>query len=144
MNTTDAIEKIIKGTINLMYYGVSKLDRTNTKKYIISINSDDLSKLRETKEIIENYSNTPFKPKWFKEDSKKINLKTIYDIPVEYNNGKFDLSDFLSDFAPFITNAEVKIKLRFKNGACYPVALQVLTLGEEKEEYNPFTDFDEV
>lgn len=144
MNTTNAIEKIIKGTINLMYYGVSNLDRTNTKKYIISINSEDLTKLRETKEIIENYNSTPFKPKWFTEDTKKINLKTKYDIPVEYNNGKFDLSDFLADFGNFTTNAEVKIKLRFKNGGCYPVALQVLSLGEEKEEYNPFTDFDEV
>ena len=144
MNTTNAIEKIIKGTINLMYYGVSNLDKSNTKKYIISINSEDLTKLRETKEIIENYSTTPFKPKWFTEDTKKINLKTKYDIPVEYNYGKFDLSDFLSDYGNFTTNAEVKIKLRFKNGACYPVALQVLTLGEEKEEYNPFTDFDEV
>ena len=144
MNTTNTIEKIIKGTINLIYYGVSNLDKTNTKKYIISINSEDLTKLRETKEIIENYNLTPFKPKWFTEDSKKINLKTKYDIPVEYNNAKFDLSDFLTDFANFTTNAEVKIKLRFKNGACYPVALQVLSLGEEKEEYNPFTDFDEV
>lgn len=144
MNTTDVIEKIIKGTINLMYYGVSNLDRTNTKKYIISINSEDLSKLRETKEIIENYSKTPFKPKWFTEDSKKINLKTKYDIPVEYNNGKIDLSAFLADYGNFTTNAEVKLKLRFKNGACYPVALQILSLGEEKEEYNPFTDFDEV
>ena len=144
MNTRDAIEKIIKGTIDLMYYGVSRLDRTNTKKYIISINSEDLTKLRETKEIIENYKTTPFKPKWFTEDSKKINLKTLYDIPVEYNNSKIALSDFLSNYGNFTTNAEVKIKLRFKNGACYPVALQVLTLGEEKEEYNPFTDFDEV
>lgn len=141
---TKAIEKIIKGTVNLLYYGVSNLDRTNTKKYIISINSDDLTKLRETKEIIENYSKTPFKPKWFTEDSKKINLKTNYDIPVQYNNSKIDLSNFLSDYGNFTTNAEVKIKLRFKNGACYPVALQVISLGEEKEEYNPFTDFDEV
>ena len=144
MNTTDAIEKIIKGTINLLYYGVSKLDRTNTKKYIISIESPQLTDLKEEKEIIENYSKTPFKPKWFTEDTKKINLKTNYDIPVEYNNSKFDLSAFLSDYGNFTTNAEVKIKLRFKDGACYPVALQVLTLGEEKEEYNPFTDFDEV
>lgn len=144
MNTTDAIEKIIKGTINLMYYGVSKLDRTNTKKYIISINSDDLSKLRETKEIIENYSKTPFKPKWFTEDSKKINLKTLYEIPVLYNSRSFWIDDFLNDFGNFTTNAEVKIKLLFKNGACYPVALEILTLGEEKEEYNPFKDFDEV
>lgn len=144
MNTTDVIEKIIKGTINLMYYGVSNLDRTNTKKYIISINSEDLSKLRETKEIIENYAKTPFKPKWFTEGSGKINLKTLYDIPVEYNNSKTDLSSFLNDYGNFTTNAEVKIKLRFKNGACYPVALQILSLGEEKEEYNPFTDFDEV
>ena len=144
MNTTEAIEKIIKGTINLMYYGVSKLDRTNTKKYIISIESPQLTDLKEEKEIIENYSKTPFKPKWFTEDTKKINLKTNYDIPVEYNNSKFDLSAFLSDYGNFTTNAEVKIKLRFKDGACYPVALQVLTLGEEKEEYNPFKDFDEV
>lgn len=144
MNTTNAIEKIIKGTINLLYYGVSNLDRTNTKKYIISIESPQLSDLKEEKEIIENYKTTPFKPKWFTEDSKTINLKTKYDIPVEYNNGKFDLSAFLSDYGNFTTNAEVKIKLRFKNGACYPVALQVISLGEEKEEYNPFKDFDEV
>ena len=144
MNTTDVIEKIIKGTINLMYYGVSKLDRTNTKKYIISIESPQLTDLKEEKEIIENYAKTPFKPKWFTEDSKKINLKTNYDIPVEYNNIIYDLSVFLNDYGNFTTNAEVKLKLRFKNGACYPVALQVLTLGEEKEEYNPFTDFDEV
>lgn len=144
MNTTEAIEKIIKGTIKLMYYGVSKLDRTNTKKFIISIESPQLSELKEEEEIIEIYSKTPFKPKWFTEDSKKINLKTKYDIPVEYNNGKFDLSDFLSDYGNFTTNAEVKIKLRFKNGGCYPVALEVLSLGEEKEEYNPFKDFDEV
>ena len=144
MNTTDVIEKIIKGTIDLMYYGVSKLDRTNTKKYIISIESPQLTELKEDKEILENYAKTPFKPKWFTEDSKKINLKTNYDIPVEYNNIIYDLSVFLHDYGNFTTNAEVKIKLRFKNGACYPVALQVLTLGEEKEEYNPFTDFDEV
>ena len=144
MHTKNAIEKIIKGTIKLMYYGVSNLDRTKTKKYIISIESPQLSDLKEEKEIIENYAKTPFKPKWFTQDSKKINLKTLYDIPVEYNNGKYDLSDFLSDYGNFITNAEVRIKLRFKNGVCYPVALQVLTLGEEKEEYNPFTGFDEV
>ena len=85
MNTTDVIEKIIKGTIDLMYYGVSRLDRTNTKKYIISIESPQLSDLKEEKEIIENYKTTPFKPKWFTEDSKKINLKTLYEIPVLYN-----------------------------------------------------------
>lgn len=144
MNTRDTIEKIIKGTINLMYYGVSKLDRTNTKKYIISIESPQLSDLKEEKEIIENYAKTPFKPKWFTENSKNINLKTFYEIPVLYNKERFKISDFLDAYGNFTTNAEVKIKLRFKNGACYPVALEVLTLGEEKEEYNPFKDFDEV
>lgn len=144
MDTTKAIEKIIKGAVNLMYYGVSKLDRTNTKKYIISIESPQLTELKEDKEIIENYAKTPFKPKWFTEDSKKINLKTLYEIPVLYNGRSYQISEFLNDFGNFTTNAEVKIKLRFKDGACYPVALEVLTLGEEKEEYNPFTGFDEV
>ena len=144
MNTTDVIEKIIKGTIDLMYYGVSRLDRTNTKKYIISIDSSQLSDLKEEKEIIENYKTTPFKPKWFTEDSKKINLKTLYEIPVLYNGRSYNINEFLNEFGNFTTNAEVKIKLRFKNGACYPVALQILSLGEEKEEYNPFIDFDEV
>lgn len=144
MDTTNAIEKIIKGTINLMYYGISNLDRTKTKKYIISIESPQLSDLKEEKEIIENYAKTPFKPKWFTEDSKKINLKTLYEIPVLYNNRSCWIDEFLNDFGRFTTNAEVKIKLSFKNGACYPVALEVLKLGEEKEEYNPFRDFDEV
>lgn len=144
MNTTEAIEKIIKGTINLMYYGVSKLDRTSTKKYIISIESPQLSDLKEEKEIIENYAKTPFKPKWFTEDSKKINLKTLYEIPVLYNSRAYQIDEFLEQYGNFTTNAEVKIKLSFKNGACYPVALEVISLGEEKEEYNPFTGFDEV
>lgn len=144
MNTTNAIEKIIKGTIDLMYYGVSKLDRTNTKKYIISIDSPQLTNLKEEKEIIENYEKTPFKPKWFTEDSKKINLKTLYEIPVLYNGRTFRIDEFLNDFGRFTTNAEVKIKLRFKDGACYPVALEIISLGEEKEAYNPFTGFDEV
>lgn len=144
MNTTEAIEKIIKGTINLMYFGISSLDKTRTPKYIISINSPQLSELKEEKEIIEEYSKTPFKPKWFTEDSKRINLKTIYEIPVNYNGHTFSIDEFLEAYSNFTTNAEVKVKLRFKNGACYPVALQVLNLGEEKEEYNPFTDFDEV
>ncbi len=141
---TNAIEKIIKGTINLMYYGISKLDRSRTEKYIISIESPQLSDLKEDKEIIENYKTTPFKPKWFTEDSKKINLKTLYEIPVLYNKERFKISDFLDVYGKFTTNAEVKIKLSFKNGACYPVALEVISLGEEKEEYNPFKDFDEV
>lgn len=141
---TNAIEKIIKGTINLMYYGISNLDRTKTQKYIISIESPQLSELKEEKEIIENYSKTPFKPKWFTEDSKKINLKTLYEIPVLYNGRSLGIGEFLNDFGKFTTNAEVKIKLSFKNGACYPVALEVISLGEEKEEYNPFTGFDEV
>lgn len=144
MDTTNAIEKIIKGTINLMYYGISNLDRTKTQKYIISIESPQLSDLKEEKEIIENYSKTPFKPKWFTEDSKKINLKTLYEIPVLYNGRSSGIGEFLNDFGRFTTNAGVKIKLRFKNGACYPVALEILKLGEEKEEYNPFRDFDEV
>lgn len=144
MNTIDAIEKIIKGTVNLMYYGISNLDRSRTQKYIISIESPQLSDLKEEKEIIENYDKTPFKPKWFTEDSKKINLKTLYEIPVLYNGRSYQINDFLNEFGRFTTNAEVKIKLRFKNGACYPVALEVLKLGEEKEEYNPFKDFDEV
>lgn len=144
MNTTDVIEKIIKGTINLMYYGVSRLDKTRTEKYIISIESPQLTDLKEDKEIIANYNATPFKPKWFTEDSKKINLKTLYEIPVLYNGKSFTIGKFLEEYGRFTTNAEVKIKLSFKNGACYPVALEILTLGEEKEEYNPFTGFDEV
>lgn len=144
MNTTNAIEKIIKGTIDLMYYGVSKLDRTNTKKYIISIDSPQLTNLKEEKEIIENYEKTPFKPKWFTEDSKKINLKTLYEIPVLYKDRTFRIDEFLNEYGRFTTSAEVKIKLRFKDGACYPVALEILTLGEEKEEYKPFKGFDEV
>lgn len=144
MNTIDAIEKIIKGTINLMYYGVSNLDKTRTQKYIISIESPQLTELKEDKEIIENYSKTPFKPKWFTEDSKKINLKTVYEIPIFYNKRSYNIGKFLNEYGRFTTNAEVKIKLRFRNGVCYPVALQILSLGEEKEEYDPFTDFDEV
>ena len=127
-----------------MYYGISNLDRTRTQKYIISIESPHLTDLKEDKEIIENYSKTPFKPKWFTEDSKTINLKTLYEIPVLYNGKSYNIGEFLNDFGRFTTNAEVKIKLRFKDGACYPAALQVISLGEEKEEYNPFKDFDEV
>ena len=96
--------KIIKATLKYLYKGVSKFDKTKTKKFI---------------------------------------LQTLFNIPIEYEGARYDTDDFIADFEEYIKDSEVTIKLRFKDGACYPQAIRFDKLGEKQDIFNPFEDFDD-
>lgn len=134
--------KFINGTLKMLYHGVSKFDKTKTKRFIMSIASDVLSELREDDEVKECYKDAVMIPKWFKGENDSINLNSLYNIPIMYNNYEFDTMDFIAEYEKFIKDSEVVVKVKFKNGCAYPVALKFVKLGEEKPLYNPFEDFE--
>ena len=135
--------KIIKGTLKYLYNGVSRFDKTKTKKFILQVASDALEKLAHDDEIKKCYDKSVLLPGWYKGDNDKINLTSLFNIPVEYNGHKYDTEDFISDFKEFIKESEVTIKLKFKDGACYPQAIRFDKLGDKQEVFDPFVDFDD-
>ena len=138
MDTT----KIIKGTLKYLYNGVSRFDKSRTKKFILQIASDALENLAHDGEIKKCYDKSVLLPGWYKGDTDKINLTSLFNIPVNYNGHTYDTEDFIADFNEFIKESQVTIKLKFKDGACYPQAIRFDKLGEKQDIFNPFEDFD--
>lgn len=135
--------KFITGTLKMFYKGISKFDKSRTQKFILSLASDTLNALKDDNDIQKCYENSVMLPTWYKGESDTINLKSLYNIPVRYNNSVFDADDFINDYAEFIKNANVTIKVKFKNGCAYPVAININKLGERTPLFNPFEGFEE-
>lgn len=130
--------KLIKGTLKMFYYGISKFDKSKTPRYILSLVSDALDMIKDDEEVKQCYEKAVMLPAWYKGESDTINLKSLYNIPVRYNEHIFDSSDFISDYAEYIKNATVTIKVKFKNGGAYPVSINIENLGEKQPLFNPF------
>lgn len=75
-------------------------------------------------------------PSWLKTREGYINLASVYDIPVRTENNRvITFSDWISECNPI--SSEVNVKVIQKEGACYPVAIDVIKDGEVQ---NPFLD----
>lgn len=75
-------------------------------------------------------------PSWFKNREGYMNLSSVYDVPVRTeNNSVIPFSDWIESCNPI--NSEVNVKIIQKDGACYPVAIDVIKDGDEQ---NPFLD----
>ena len=75
-------------------------------------------------------------PSWLKTREGYMNLASIYDIPVRTeNNREITFSDWTSECNPI--SSEVNVKVIQKEGACYPVAIDVIKDGDVQ---NPFLD----
>lgn len=135
--------KIIKATLKYLYKGVSKFDKSNTKKFILQIASDALNELTDDEDVKNCYKGSKMLPGWYKGENDKINLSSLFNIPIEYEGARYDTDDFIADFEEYIKESEVTIKLRFKDGACYPRAIRFDKLGEKQDIFNPFEDFDD-
>lgn len=73
-------------------------------------------------------------PSWFKKREGYINLASVYDVPVRTENNRvITFSDWIEKCNP--VSSEVNVKVIQKEGACYPVAIDVIKDGEEQ---NPF------
>lgn len=75
-------------------------------------------------------------PSWLKTREGYMNLASMYDIPVRTeNNREIPFSDWISDCNPI--SSEVNVKVIQKEGACYPVAIDVIKDGDDQD---PFLD----
>ena len=139
--------KVVTGLLKCCYFGTTKFDK-GTKKYVLSLEIDKKStdELRKDKDIISNYDDAQMIPKWFKEGSGNINLKSLYDVPAIYtdeagNEVRCLLSELIQGKRDYLKDAEASIKMKFKNGCAYPVAVRIVQFGEYQPPFDPFTDF---
>lgn len=122
---------IIRGVkVTRAYFGSTKFNPT--EKNHITLNGDI-----PYDEIVA-YKNVGSKltPTWLKKREGYMNLASVYDIPVRTENKReITFSDWISECNPI--SSEVNVKVIQKEGACYPVAIDVIKDGEEQ---NPFLD----
>ena len=79
-------------------------------------------------------SGSKLTPTWFKNRDGYMNLASVFNIPVLTDtNHQIEFSDWISEHNT--VGATVNVKVIQKDGAIYPVAIQVL---EDGEEINPF------
>lgn len=122
----------VTGALVKCTYGSTDFD--DKMKYRLAIKSDAIPY-----DEINAYESVGAKmtPEWFKEQNGYINLTTIFDIPVQDVDGNRINLGVLTQSDTAI-GSEVKVKIRQKEGAIYPMALKVLKEGERQD---PFTDF---
>ena len=122
---------IVEGVIVSARYGSTKFDDRN--KYRFSIKSDNIP----YDEIVAYEGvGTKMTPAWYINLDGYINLASIYSIPVLDSEGiKTDTDKrYQSDN---VIGSKVRVSIRQKEGAIYPVAIKVLEDGEERD---PFKD----
>ena len=122
---------IVEGVIVSARYGSTKFDDRN--KYRFSIKSDNIP----YDEIVAYEGvGTKMTPAWFINQDGYINLASIYSIPVLNSEGIKTETDawFNTDS---VIGSKVRVSIRQKEGAVYPVAIKVLEDGEERD---PFKD----
>ena len=133
---SNVIEKILTGTVTFATFGKTSKDKTD--KYRVTFNADKFDKT----DFIKAYEKSDLKPKFITDDNcYLINIKSLFDFPCKITDSDVDLSDYDVDHVSEwletgeIIDAKIKIKVKLKEGAIYPVAMTVEKLGSI---YNPF------
>lgn len=123
----------ITGHVIKATFGATRFDKG--EKFRITIKGDipydDITAYEGTR--------TSFIPQWYKEQEGYMNLSSVYDIPCRYGNDKFTFSDWISKYNDLTApNSEVCIRIRQKDGAVYPVAIDILKDGEVADVWDGF------
>lgn len=122
---------VLTGTLKQFFFGKSKF--SDIDMYRLCIECENVPY-----EDIYAYDDCGDKltPKWLKEKSNKLNFKSKFDFPIQAVDGKkLSCDDFIE--MDKTVDAQVKLKIRQKEGAIYPVAMSIVKNGTE---YNPFFD----
>lgn len=122
---------VIEGVVVSAKYGATKFDDKN--KYRLSLYSEDMP----YKDITAfDTVGEKMTPSWYKEQEGYINLNSIFDIPVmDIKGNRIDFDAWLETGKA--VKSKVKVSVRQKEGALYPIAIKVI---EEGEEFNPFAN----
>ena len=120
---------IFDGICKKAYFGKTKYDEED--KCRVTIYSELLPY-----NLITAYDDQPAKltPAWFKDAEGYMNLNSGFDIPC------MDLDGHEVTFREWVENnnthnAVIRIKIRQKDGAVYPVAIKQMTEGEEIDNF---------
>ena len=75
-------------------------------------------------------------PGVFKKGEGYINLASTFDIPVQDGGKTYTFEEWTSgEFGHNVHNAVVSVKIRQKDGGCYPVAIKVYEDGEPIDHF---------
>ena len=125
----------ITGHVIKAMFGTTRFDKD--EKFRITIKGDI------PYDVITAYegTRTSFIPQWYKEQDGYMNLSSLYDIPCRYGNDKFTFSEWISrDNDLTAPNSEVCIRIRQKDGAVYPVAIDIMKDGELDDVWDGFDE----
>lgn len=125
---------IKNATINHTYYGGTNF--TREKKFRLTVETD---RCFIDDEIKLEYSETELVPNWLNDTEAqevKLHLSSSFDFPVKMPKGDvISFSELIEQGKRIDIKADVKVN--FKDGGAYPVALVISDLGKV---YNPFED----
>lgn len=128
----------VKGKLKFLTCG--KTEKDNREMYRFTIEAENMTEdLR--KKFDEVFSSATMIPKFVKEKTSSINLKTKYDIEVkcEENERIASLDDFIENGCYMDAEVVCKIKLKKDKNAIYPCALLIKKLGSK---YDMFADME--
>lgn len=122
---------VLVGTLKQFFFGKSKFSETDMYRLCIECENVPYEDIFAYDDCGDKLT-----PKWLKEKSNKLNFKSKFDFPIQSVDGKkLSCDDFIE--MDKTVDAQVKLKIRQKEGAIYPVAMSIVKNGNE---YNPFFD----
>ena len=123
---------IIRGVkVVRAYFGSTKFQPLTNKNHITLKGDIPYDEIIAYKNVGDKLT-----PTWFKKRLGYMNLASVYDVPVRTENNRvISFSEWLVECNPISSEANVKVIQ--KDGAIYPVAIDVIKDGEEQ---NPFLD----
>lgn len=123
---------VVKGIVKKAYFGKTKYQEEEKNRIDLFVENFDYS-------LITAYDDQPEKltPGWFKKAEGYINLSSSFDIPVQMGTKELTFEEWTSgEFGNHIHNAVVAVKIRQKEGGCYPVAIKVYEDGEPIDHFS--------
>ena len=135
---------IFNGVVKYAYYGKSDNDKKDKTRILVTVDDANIDDIR--KKLTECYKSSSLKPKFITESGTDLMIKSLYDVPCRMDADTSQIKELWSDYDTtakgfidmgYTVGAKVKIKVKLKDGAMYPVALVVNELGTK---YNPLDD----
>lgn len=135
---------IFNGVVKYAYYGKTDNDTKDKTRILVTVVDENIEEIR--KKMAECYKSSSLKPKFVTENGTDLMIKSLYDVPcrmdADLSQIKEDWSDYDTTAKGFVdlgytVGAKVRIKIKLKDGAIYPIALVVKELGTK---YNPLED----
>ena len=125
----DAVVIITKGKIQYFGYGTGKFG-SSEKSQVSFIPTENVKELRN--QLSELYMNAGIDEKWLPEfvskDKDRINLSSDFDIHVLAYDGEkkieTNLREFCDQFRTPLKGTPITVRMKFKNGSLYPVAVK--------------------